>query len=198
MMAPQSRVLSGERIVTRIAGGVEMTKPVINVAQGTSHTGESGESFAYSMTELASELGANAIGANITRVPPGKAAFPFHHHYANEEHFFVLSGSGVLRHGADIHEVTKNDYIVNLPGGPESAHQLINTGFEDLVYLAISTSVLPDVCGHPDSGKTGVRTAPYEEANSRFLIPDACKDSVGYWELEDGKRVAQIVSGRRS
>jgi uncharacterized cupin superfamily protein len=174
-----------------------MNKPVINIAQGTKRTGESGEFFAYSMTELASDLGANAIGANVTRVPPGKAAFPFHHHYANEEHFFVLSGSGVLRCGADIHHVTKHDYIVNLPGGPERAHQLINTGLEDLVYLAISTNVIPDVCGYPDSGKTGVRTAPFEEANSRFLIPDACKDSVGYWELEDGQRVAEIVSGSK-
>jgi uncharacterized cupin superfamily protein len=174
-----------------------MIKSVINASEGTTHTGESGEFFAYSMTELAGELGAHAIGANITRVPPGKAAFPFHHHYANEEHFFVLSGSGVLRDGADLHEVTKNDYIVNLPGGPERAHQLINTGNEDLVYLAISTSAIPEVCGYPDSGKTGVRTAPYEKANSRFLIPDASKDAVSYWELEDGKRVAQIVSGRR-
>ena len=66
-----------------------------------------------------------------------------------------------------------------------------------LVYLAISTSVIPDVCGYPDSGKTGVRTASYEEANSRFLISDASKDSVGYWELEDGQRVKEILCGRR-
>jgi uncharacterized cupin superfamily protein len=174
-----------------------MNRPVINVAQGTKRTAESGEFFAYSMTELASDLGANAIGANVTRVPPGKAAFPFHHHYSNEEHFFVLSGSGVLRHGADVHHVTKHDYIVSLPGGPERAHQLINTGLEDLVYLAISTNVVADVCGYPDSGKTGVRTAPFDEPNSRFLIPDACKDSVGYWELEDGQRVSEIVFGSK-
>ena len=173
-----------------------MTKPVINVAQATTHTEESGESFAFSMTELAGALGANAIGANITRVPPGKAAFPFHHHYANEEHFFVLSGSGVLRQGADIHQVTKNDYIVNLPGGPESAHQLINTGSEDLVYLAISTAAVVEVVGYPDSAKTGVRTVPYGEANSRFLVPDASRNSVGYWEGEDGSQVAQIVARR--
>jgi len=174
-----------------------MTKPVINVSQADTHTGSSGECFAYSMTELAGALGAQAIGANITRVPPGKAAFPFHHHHANEEHFFVLSGSGVLRLGEELHAVAKNDYIVNLPGGPERAHQLINTGVEDLVFLAISTNAIPDVCGYPDSGKTSVRTAPYEEPNSRFLIADASKDTVTYWELEDGKRVAQIVASRR-
>jgi uncharacterized cupin superfamily protein len=172
-------------------------KPIINMSKGKTHSAQSGASFAYSMTELASELGARAIGANITRVPPGKAAFPFHNHYANEEHFFVLSGSGVLRHGEELHAVQKHDYIVNLPGGPECAHQLINTGAEDLVYLAISTNAVPEVCGYPDSGKTGVRTAVYGEPNSRFLIPDASKDSVDYWELEDGQRVAQIIAAQK-
>jgi uncharacterized cupin superfamily protein len=147
-------------------------KPIINVSEATTHSAESGACFAYSMTELASELGARAIGANITRVPPGKAAFPFHHHYENEEHFFVLSGSGVLRHGEKLHAVATNDYIVNLPGGPECAHQLINTGVEDLVYLAISANEIPEVCGYPDSGNTGVRTAPrtrWATGNSRTV-----------------------------
>ena len=173
-----------------------MIKPVINVAQARTHSGESGDFFAYAMTELASALGAKGIGANLTRVPPGKAAFPFHHHYVNEEHFFVLSGSGVLRHGEDVHAVKQNDYIVNLPGGPERAHQLINTGSEDLVYLAISTGAVVEVVGYPDSAKTGVRTVPYGEANSRFLVPDASRNSVGYWEGEDGSHVAQIVARR--
>jgi uncharacterized cupin superfamily protein len=142
-------------------------------------------------------LGAKTIGANVTRVPPGKAAFPFHHHYANEEHFFVLSGSGVLRHGDENHDVKKHDYLLHLPGGPERAHQLINTGDEDLVYLAISTNTVPDVVGYPDSAKTNVTTAPYGEENRRYLLPDASKDSVGYWDHEDGQRVAQIVAARK-
>ncbi len=110
-----------------------MTKPVINVADAETHTDTSGEYFGYSMTELASALGAKTIGANLTRVPPGKAAFPFHHHYGNEEHFFVISGSGVLRTNDDTHDIREHDYIVNLPGGPNLAHQLINTGREELV-----------------------------------------------------------------
>jgi uncharacterized cupin superfamily protein len=174
-----------------------MNKPLINVDEAATHHGASGDSFGYSMTELAGVLGAKAIGANLTRVPPGKAAFPFHHHYANEEHFFVLSGSGILRQGDKLHDVRKNDYVVHLPGGAEGAHQLINTGAEDLVYLAISTSAVPDVVGYPDSAKTSVRTAPYDEENSRFLLSDASKDAVSYWEYEDGKRIAQIVARRK-
>ena len=170
-----------------------MKKPVINAADAPTHSGASGEYFSYSMTELASELGARAIGANITRVPPGKAAFSIHHHYANEEHFFVLSGSGLLRLGSETYEVKKNDYIVNLPGGPDDAHQLINTGTEDLVYLALSTQILPEVVGYPDSGKTGVRTARSNDACARFLVTESAKNQVGYWEGEDGAQVAAIT-----
>jgi uncharacterized cupin superfamily protein len=174
-----------------------MKKPLINVDEAPTRTDANGEHFASSMTDLASELGANAIGANITRVPPGKAAFPFHHHYANEEHFFVLSGSGVLRWGSNTYAVKRHDYVVNLPGGPEHGHQLINTGDEDLVYLAISTQVLPEVVGYPESGKTGVRTVWTRDKSGRFLVTDEDKDAVSYWDGEDGHRVAEILASTR-
>ena len=174
-----------------------MKKPVINVAEAPTRSDAHGTHFEYSMIDLASELGAQAIGANITRVPPGKAAFPFHHHHANEEHFFILSGSGVLRWGSETCPVKRHDYVVNLPGGPEHGHQLINTGDEDLVYLAISTLVIPEVVGYPDSRKTGVRTVWTRDKSGRFLISDGDKNSVSYWEGEDGTGVATIVRSSR-
>lgn len=174
-----------------------MTGPVINVADAETHTMENGEHFGFAMTELAGPLGAKMIGANLTRVPPGKAAFPYHHHYGNEEHFFVLSGSGVLRLADQVFEVKKHDYIVNLPGGPNRAHQLINTGETDLVYLAISTGIVPEVVGYPDSGKTGVRPASLDDDPSRFLVSDAARNAIDYWDREDGERVAAILAEHR-
>lgn len=172
-----------------------VTKPIINVADAPVRLGGNGKHFAHSMTELAGELGAQSIGANLTRVPPGKAAFPFHHHHANEEHFFVLSGVGVLRFGTETYDVKAHDYIVNLPGGPDRAHQLINTGTDDLVYLAISTGTLPEVVGYPDSGKTGVRTSMGREPGARFLIADSVKKNMpDYWQGEDGAQVAEILA----
>ncbi len=176
-----------------------MKKPLINVADAETHAEKCGERFEYSMTELSHALGAKAIGANLTRVPPGKAAFPFHHHAANEEHFFVISGSGVLRFGDDSFEVRTFDYIVSPPGGADGAHQLINTGDQDLVYLAISTLTLPEVVGYPDSGKTGV--AVRLESASRFLIADVSKrprTMEEYWKGEDGARVEAIVVRARA
>jgi uncharacterized cupin superfamily protein len=175
-----------------------MKRPLINVAEALLDSGQSGEHFEFTMAELGESLGAQAIGANVTRVPPGKAAFPLHHHYVNEEHFFILSGKGVLRVGAETFLVKPQDYIVNLPGGPETAHQLVNTGSEDLVYLAISTALLPEVVGYPDSGKTGVRFSFERTREARFLVSDASKDAVEYWEGEDGAEVARIVEAESS
>ena len=174
-----------------------MTKPVINVADAQTRAGENGAHFAYSMTDLASALGARAIGANITRIPPGRAAFPLHHHHTNEEHFFILSGSGVLRHGGDVHDVKADDYIVMLPGGADRAHQLVNTGDQELVFLAISTEVFPEVIGYPDSAKTGVRIVPTDDRDAIwFMVADDAKDAVSYWDDEDGARVAALVAER--
>jgi uncharacterized cupin superfamily protein len=127
-------------------------------------------------------------------VPPGKAAFPLHHHHANEERFLILSGTGVLRVGTVTWPVNPQDYIVNLPGGPNSAHQLVNSGHEDLVYLAISTMQVPEVAGYPESGKTGARLGMGEAPESRFLLKDGDKDAVGYWNGEDGSGVEAIAA----
>jgi uncharacterized cupin superfamily protein len=175
-----------------------MTKPIINVADAPVYRGESGERFEFHMASLARAVGGRAIGANVTTVKPGKAGFPLHHHHANEEHFFILSGTGVLRVGEETYAVKPQDYIVTLPGGPETAHQLVNTGNEDLVYLAISTMLYPEVAGYPESGKTGVRLSMGEAPEARFLLRDGDKDAVGYWEGEDGSGVASVLARERS
>lgn len=174
-----------------------MSKPMINLADAPLRTEQSGEHFAHTIAPLAGSLGAKLIGTNVTRVPPGKAAWPLHHHYANEEHFFILSGTGKLRVGDAVHAVRQHDYIVNPAGGTEVAHQLINTGTEDLVYLAISTLISPEVVGYPDSAKTGVRSAAVGQPGEFFLIPETAKrmrNAEEYWRGEDGAQVAAVVA----
>lgn len=173
-------------------------KPLMNLDAAPSHTGRHGDLFEYRMQELAQPLAAKGLGANVTSVPPAKAAFPFHHHHANEEHFFVLSGTGVLRLGAETHAVRPKDYIVIPPGGPELAHQLVNTGDEDLVYLALSTMVLPEVLGYPDAEKTAVRLTYADKPWARFLVEDGAKNQVGYWDGETGEAVAAVIADKRA
>jgi uncharacterized cupin superfamily protein len=168
--------------------------PILNIADAESRPITNGDVFEARLAPLAERLGGRDIGANVTTVPPGKAAFPLHHHHGNEEHFFIISGNGVLRLGAANHAVKPGDYIVTPPGGAELAHQLVNTGATDLVYLALSTKHLPEVVGYPDSGKTGV--AAEGMAQRRFLVEDRFRDTVTYYDGEDGAGVrAAAASG---
>lgn len=175
-----------------------MNIPMLNIDDApVTRTLSHGDTFDVKMAPLAEVLGARQIGANVTRVPPGKAAFPFHHHYANEEHFLILRGHGTLRAGSSVHPVRPGDYIVNPAGGPDHAHQLINTGTEELVYLALSTMQTPEVVGYPDSGKIGVRPEPYSTTGTRWLVNTSDLDKAQYFDREDGAQVRAVVDKAR-
>jgi uncharacterized cupin superfamily protein len=170
-------------------------KPIINIYDAElGYQLQHGDQFEVRAAPLAEKVGARMIGANLTTVPPGKAAFPFHHHYANEEHFLILRGSGKLRSGSETYAVRVGDYIVSPAGGAEHAHQLVNTGGEDLVYLSLSTLLTPEVVGYPDSAKIGVRPQPYgAPASKRYLIAESDLDKAQYWDGEDGRQVRALV-----
>lgn len=134
--------------------------------------------FGGVMGQVGQKLGSQKLGYNVTVCPPGKAVFPMHSHRVNEEMFFILEGQGELRIGEETHPVKKGDFIACLPGGKEKAHQLRNTGKEDLKYLAVSTKESPEIAEYPDSGKFGVM----DGQGFRFL--GRAKDSLEYWEGE--------------
>ena len=104
--------------------------------------------------QLGQALGARKLGYNVTRIDPGKAAYPAHNHCINEEMFLVLEGTGELRVGSERFPVRKGDVVACPPGGPETAHQLRNTGASPLEVLMVSTSGEADIVEYPDSGKT--------------------------------------------
>ena len=67
--------------------------------------------------------------------------------------FLILEGEGELRFGDQRYPLRKHDVIACPTGGPEVAHQIINTGTTTMRYLALSTLVEVDSCEYPDSGK---------------------------------------------
>ena len=62
-----------------------------------------------------------------------------------------------------------------------------------MVYLALSTKRLPEVVGYPDSGKTGVAAEGMDQR--RFLVEDRFRDTVTYYDGEDGAGVRAAASG---
>ena len=65
---------------------------------------------------LGDRLGLSKLGINVTQVAPGRTAYPFHSHRANDELFYILSGQGELRLGSARHGVKAGD-IVGCPLG---------------------------------------------------------------------------------
>lgn len=172
-----------------------MTSRIINIADieleprpaAFAATGAAKDRFDAKMGFIGPRIGAEKLGYNITAVPPGKRAFPFHNHHVNEEMFFVLQGTGEIRIGNSNYPIRPGDVIACPPGGKETAHQMINTGTEELRYLAVSTKLSPEIAEYPDSGKFGVmaeRPADAEGRPQRFLFVGREEGSISYWEGE--------------
>jgi uncharacterized cupin superfamily protein len=139
----------------------DVVPPIVNLdaielqprATAFAAPGDAAQRFDARMGEVGSRIGARKLGYNITAVPPGKRAFPKHNHRVNEELFFILEGTGEVRIGDATYPLRAGDFLACPPGGPETAHQIINTGAKELKYLAISTMEYPEICEYPDSGK---------------------------------------------
>lgn len=168
-------------------------KPILNIAEvelrgppsEKAPRGANAGKYDIRRGEIASRIGARKLGYNLTVVAPDKTNCPFHNHYAEEEMFFVLEGTGELRYGDKTYPVKPGDVIACPTGGPDTAHQIINTGSTEMRYLSISTLAEVEVCDYPDSGKfgvyadhTGSGTVPY----FRYLGRE--EDAHDYWEGE--------------
>ena len=146
-----------------------------------------GEKFGYRRKQLGSAAGGEKLGCSLYEVLPGRRAFPYHYHLANEEAIYVLEGSGTLRIGEEEIRVSEGDYVA-LPARAEAAHQLITSSESVLRYLCFSTMIEPDVMVYPDSGKVGIfgGAAPggrkEKRTFSKFLRGDA---EVGYYDGEE-------------
>jgi uncharacterized cupin superfamily protein len=129
-------------------------KPVMNIADVPLADRGNGKSFVLKWGRVGPLLGLDGLGCAVHVVPPGKRAFPFHRHHVMDELFFIVSGAGEYRFGEETFPLRAGD-IVGAPAGSK-AHQIINTGSEDLRYLGISSMSSVDVVEYPDSKKVAV------------------------------------------
>jgi uncharacterized cupin superfamily protein len=165
-----------------------MTRPVINIDEAALKDRAHGESFAVKWGRLGPHLGLTGLGCAVHVVAPGKRAFPFHRHHVADELFFIVSGTGEYRFGKETYPLRAGD-VVAAPAGTE-AHQIINTGTEELCYLGISTISGADIVDYPDSDKiglaAGVKNADFSTATYVGMGRLAPAD---YWDGEpDGNQ----------
>jgi uncharacterized cupin superfamily protein len=133
-----------------------MTKPVVNLADVTLRDTGNGKGFEAKVGSFARQIGSTGIGCMLHVVEPGKKAFPFHVHHQIHELFVIIEGEGTYRFGKERYSVKAGDVCAAPTGGPDNAHQIINSGETVLKYLGISTMTDTEVVEYPDSGKFGV------------------------------------------
>ncbi|MEO8347105.1 MAG: cupin domain-containing protein [Betaproteobacteria bacterium] len=114
-----------------------------------------GDRFESRSVRLGPGLGAKDLGYSYDVVPPEKTSCPFHSHRGEEEMFFIVRGDGTLRYGEETRKIRAGDVLCCPPGGPETAHQIVNDSAGELAYLSISTMLPAEVCEYPDSKKIG-------------------------------------------
>ena len=172
-----------------------MSRPIVNINDvelqarpaAMAATGPAAARCDARMAFISPQLGAQKLGYNLTVVPPGKRAFPFHNHHVNEEMFFIVEGEGEVRIGAQTYPIRRGDVIACPAGDKTLAHQIINTSAAELRYLAVSTKFSPDLAEYPDSGKFGVLADLPPSADgkpNRFMFVGRAENSLNYWEGE--------------
>lgn len=159
-----------------------MPKPILNLADVVFDDVEENGPYTSSRGQIGAHIGARKLGYNLTVLPPGKVQCPFHCHHGEEEMFLILEGEGELRFGNERHPIRQHDVIACPPGGPEVAHQIINTGTTTMRYLALSTLSEVDACEYPDSQKVLIVTGQHGEPGLRKMF--SAESTVDYYFRE--------------
>lgn len=97
-------------------------------------------------------FGLTNFGVNLTRLPPGGKSALRHAHSRQDEFVYVLSGTATLRDDGGDTPVHAGMCAGFKAGG--AAHQLLNLGDQDVVYLEIGDRSPGDQVTYPDEDLT--------------------------------------------
>ncbi|MFT3830424.1 MAG: cupin domain-containing protein [Opitutaceae bacterium] len=121
--------------------------------------------FSSTDQEISVALGREPLSTDLTRrhpfdvdlcrIPPGRAACPYHSHSAQWEYYQVLAGRGTVRHAGGDTAIAPGDCFLFAPGEP---HQLRAAVDEELQVLIVADNPLGESCHYPDSDKWLVRS----------------------------------------
>ncbi len=130
---------------------------------------------------LGRQAGSERLGLSLWEVPPGEAAYPYHHHLAEEELVVVLEGTPSLRTPEGWRDLGEGEVVAFLRG-ESGGHQIVNRTEQTVRFLAFSSSGEPDIVMYPDSGKLGAFERLPEGGGLRTMFRLA--DVVEYHEGE--------------
>ncbi len=94
------------------------------------------------------------FAVELTRVPAGKANYPFHCHASMFEFYLIVSGTAIVRDKDGETTAVAGDFFMF---GPNEPHQIINRSTEDVTYYCVADNPFSDHTYYPDSGKHSIR-----------------------------------------
>ncbi|HWA49984.1 MAG TPA: cupin domain-containing protein [Dongiaceae bacterium] len=114
------------------------------------------------------------VGVAIEELAPGKQSAPFHYHFAEEEHVYLLEGTLTVRLGPDSYQMKPGGYVC-FPAGQRAGHCLVNNSAAPCRYVIVGERIPNEVAVYPDANKVLVRQL------GRLFDLDITR---GYWEGE--------------
>jgi len=115
------------------------------------------------------------VGVALEELGPGKQSAPFHYHFLEEEHLYLLEGTLTVRIGPDSYEIKPGGYVC-FPAGQRAGHCLINNSAAVCRYVIVGERNPNEVSVYPESNKVLVR-----QLGRLFDIGT----TVGYWDGEN-------------
>jgi uncharacterized cupin superfamily protein len=138
----------------------EVTVKNYNTAEG--ETISRGKGNEFTVKPVISPADFTRCKASFVEVEPGNQAFGYHYHEMNEEVFYIISGTGIVRTIKGDITVKAGDAIT-FPTGKEGAHVIRNgSDTEKLIYIDFDAVNVPEIVHMPDANKIMI-VGPYSK-----------------------------------
>ena len=156
-------------------------------------------------TQLGTAAGSKTVGLNRIQLGRGEVSTPAHVHGADEEIFFVLSGSGLSWQDDQTHEVRPGDCLVHVPLGKAHTLRAGDDGLEVLAYgrrTPIGGGYLPKVGIYwlwPSWAEAGQGAHPFDrEQGLEWPAPSPRPDSIVNLDDLEGEYEGHVKSPARA
>lgn len=131
----------------------DLTVKNVNTLPGQKITRDGNE---FTVKTIIADEDTSKCRVNFVELEPGNYAYGYHYHEANEEVFYIISGTGVIR-TAEGEKFVKTGDAIGFPTGDKGAHVIKNESeSEKLVYIDFGTTILPEIVHLPDIHKVMV------------------------------------------
>ena len=119
-----------------------MKKP-IHDSEVQRHTWYLGTDREIAGRALCDAGGTSRVGFGILELSPGCNTLPAHYHTLEEEHLYVLEGSGILHLGDETYPLDRGSYV-HFPAGQAIPHFVSNESESVLTYIMVGERIEDD------------------------------------------------------